>query len=201
MSENRDPETPEEESPKSLEEADSTAAEEEHGEELPANFLDEVVADATSDTPTQLRQELSEANTRLLRTQAEMDNIRKRTQRELADERKYAAMPLLRDLVGVVDNLHRALQAADAEGPAAELSAGVQMVADEMAKVLQQHHCVAVPGAGAVFDPNVHEALAQQPSDEFPAGTVMLVHQVGYRLHDRVVRPAQVIVSTGPAQP
>jgi molecular chaperone GrpE len=174
--------------------------------EMPEGFLDDVVAEA-SGAPSPLRQELSDANDRLLRAQAELDNVRKRAQREVAEQRKYGALPLLRDLVGVLDNLQRALQAARSDGAdgagreSSELSAGVEMVANEMQRVLAQHDCLPVPGAGAAFDPNVHEALAQQPSQEYPSGTVMLVHQVGYRLHDRVVRPAQVIVSSGPSQP
>lgn len=146
----------------------------------------------------QLQQQLQEANDRALRTQAELENYRKRAQREMADERKYAAMPMLRSLLGVVDNLNRAIQAAEQNDSASGLLDGVKMVSMQLTSVLEQHHCTPVPALGADFDPNLHEAVAQQPSDEYPAGKVTMVAVEGFTLHDRVVRPAQVMVSTGP---
>ena len=146
----------------------------------------------------QLQLQVQDAEARVLRTQAELENYRKRAQREMVDERKYAAMPMLKSLLGVVDNLQRAMQAAEQEGSGNSLLDGVRMVAQQLANVLEQHHCTAIPALGVDFDPNLHEAVAQQPSTEYPAGTVSLVAVEGYILHDRVVRPAQVIVSTGP---
>lgn len=136
-----------------------------------------------------------EASKRALQAQAELENFRKRMRREVEDERRYAALPLLRDLLGVADNLQRALDAAR-EGSSAGLLEGVELVSQQLLGILQQHGLRPIPGVGEPFDPNVHEALAQQPS-EHAAGHVALVHQAGYKLHDRVVRPAQVIVSLG----
>lgn len=149
-----------------------------------------------------LREQVADLEGQVLRGQAELENFRKRIRREMESDRKYAALPLLKDLVGVVDNLQRALDSAQSAGANDDMTQGVAMVASQWQQVLEQHGCRQVSDlAGAEFDPNVQEALAQQPSDEVPAGHVILVHQVGYQLHDRVVRPAQVVVSSGPANP
>jgi molecular chaperone GrpE len=146
-----------------------------------------------------LEAELREANEKALRTQAELENFRKRSQRELADERRYAVVPLVRDLLGVVDNFERAIEAAQQTGGGQGLLDGVKMVATQLEAVLKQHQCVRIETVGAPFDPNQHQAIAQESSDQHPAGTVTRAAQSGYKLYDRVIRPAQVFVSTGPA--
>jgi molecular chaperone GrpE len=145
-----------------------------------------------------LAAELASANDRMLRLQAEMQNLRNRTAREIADERRYAALPILRELLPVVDNIDRAIEAAEKAGEAENLLAGFRLVRQQLATILAQHHCEPIAAAGQPFDPHMHEAILQQPSAEVPAGHVMMVTQEGYKLHDRVVRPAQVIVSSGP---
>lgn len=151
----------------------------------------------------ELEGQVREASERALRTHAELENFRKRTQRELVDERRYAIVPLVRDLLSVVDNLERAIEAAknaEASGSSdASLLTGVQMVATQLETTLKQHQCERIPTVGVPFDPNFHQAIAQEPSDEHPAGTVTRAAQSGFKLHDRVIRPAQVFVSTGPA--
>ena len=119
-------------------------------------------------------------------------------QREMADERKYAALPVVRDLLAVADNLELAIQAAEKDPGAAKVLEGVKMVASQLEAVLKQHHCVRIETVGAPFDPNQHEAISQEASDQHPAGTVTRAVQSGYKLYDRVIRPAQVFVSTGP---
>lgn len=146
----------------------------------------------------QLHQELQQANERAARWQAELENFRKRSRREMEDERRYAALPLLVDILGVVDNLNRAIEASEGNSQAAGLSEGVKMVAAQLAGVLAKNHCHPVEALGKPFDPHVHEALMEMPSEEFDAGNVCRVARQGYRLHDRVVRPAQVLVSKGP---
>lgn len=141
--------------------------------------------------------EVQAAEDRALRAQAELENYRKRIQREMAEERKYASLPLIRDLLAVVDNLDRALAAAAQSQNTAGLLEGVKMVAHQFGQVLQQHHCSRIATAGTSFDPNLHQAIAQEASAEHEAGIVTREVQVGYALHDRVVRPAQVFVSTG----
>jgi molecular chaperone GrpE len=144
--------------------------------------------------------ELASANDRLLRLHAEMQNLRNRQSREIADERRYAALPVCRELLPVVDNIDRAIEAAEKAGEAEMLLEGFRLVRQQLATILNQHHCQPIDAAGQPFDPNFHEAILQQPSPDVPAGTVMMVTQRGYRMHDRVVRPAQVIVSSGPPE-
>lgn len=143
--------------------------------------------------------ELAAANDRLLRLQAEMQNLRNRTSREVADERKYAALPVLRDLLPVLDNINRAIEAAEKAGEAENLLEGFRLVRQQLLTTLGNHGAQPIDALGQPFDPNFHQAILHQPKSDVPANTVTMVTQDGYKLHDRVVRPAQVIVSSGPA--
>jgi molecular chaperone GrpE len=143
-----------------------------------------------------LRTELAAAKDRELRAHAELDNVRKRAARELDERLRYANMSLLRDLLPVIDNIERAIEAAEKQADAAALLEGFKMVDLQLGEVLNRHHCTRIEALHAPFDPNVHHAVMQQPSEEHPANTVLMVTQNGYQLHDRVVRPSQVIVST-----
>lgn len=147
-----------------------------------------------------LQAKLAEANDRVLRAQAELENFRKRVYRQMDEERKYAGLPLLRDLLAVIDNMERAIEAAEQDENSSSLLEGVKMVAQQFSAVLEQHHCRKIDAKGETFDPHLHEALVQQPSEEHPAGCVIDVTQIGYQLHDRVVRPSQVFVSAGPPE-
>ncbi len=143
-----------------------------------------------------LRTELQEAKDRALRIQAELENYRRRAAREMQEERRYANLSLMRDLLPVLDNMARAIEAAEKTHDAAGLLEGVKMVGRQLEEVLQRHQCVRIQALHEPFDPHLHEAISQQPSDEHPVGTVVLETQTGFQLHDRVVRPSQVIVSS-----
>ena len=143
----------------------------------------------------QLRDEVDAAKDLALRHQAELDNYRKRAARELQDVRRYANLPLMRELLPVLDNLDRAIEAAEKNHDTASLLEGVKIVADQLKGVLAQHHCQPIESLGQPFDPNLHEAILQQPSDEHAPGSVSMETVVGFQLHDRVVRPSQVIVA------
>ena len=145
--------------------------------------------------PKSLRAQLEKAEDRALRSQAELENYRKRVARDLQVERRYAHLPLMRDLLPVLDNMDRAIEAAEQTHDADGLLEGVKMVAQQLQGVFGTYHCVKIEALGRPFDPHQHEAVLQQPSDQHPAGTVLQVVQTGFQLHDRVVRPAQVIVS------
>ena len=145
-----------------------------------------------------LRSEMEVANDLVLRTQAELENFRKRSRREIVEERRYATLPLLRDVLPVVDNLRRAIESVADSNSFEGLLEGVKLVATQLDTVLTQHDCQLIDALEAEFDPNFHEAISQIPSQDCPAGKVVHVSQVGYRLHDRVIRPSQVVVSTGP---
>lgn len=153
-----------------------------------------------SSSPEAAKAALDEANRRVLLIQAEMENLRKRMRRDYEDQLKYAPMALLKDFLPVLDNLQRAISAAGQNEAAAGLVEGVQMVVKQFEDVLQKHHCHAIPAEGELFDPNYHEAISQMPSQDYAEGVV--AHQAvrGYQFHDRVVRPSQVVVSTGAPQ-
>jgi molecular chaperone GrpE len=142
--------------------------------------------------------QLAEANDRLLRLQAEMQNLRNRTSREIADERRYAALPILRDLLPVIDNINRAIEAAEKAGEAENLLAGFRLVKQQLESILSRYDAQPINGEGQPFDPHFQEAILHQPSADVPRDHVTMVTLPGYKLHDRVIRPAQVIVSSGP---
>ena len=147
--------------------------------------------------PLTLEEELAAANAKVLRITAEMENVRKRLQKEVSDARRYASTGVFRDVLGSMDNLGRAISAASEEERAGGIASGVEMVLQQLEQILEQHGCTKVNPKGQVFDPNQHEAASQLPSSEFDVGTIMEVLQDGYKLHERVVRPAQVIISLG----
>ena len=141
--------------------------------------------------------ELNVQKDRVLRAHAEMENLRQRQSRELTDERRYGAISLMRDILPVVDNIDRAIEAAEKSGDGGPLLEGFQLVRQQLVTALAQHGCEPINALGQPFNPDIHAAILQQPSPDHPAGHVMLVTQPGYTLHDRVVRPASVIVSAG----
>jgi molecular chaperone GrpE len=149
-----------------------------------------------------LAQEVAETKDKLLRALAEMENLRRRTEREVTDARTYGVTGLARDLIGVADDLRRALDAADEsaaiiDGPAKTLCDGVELIERQFLKVLEKHGVRMFDPQGARFDPNVHQALFEVPDAEIPAGSVVQVIQPGFMIGDRVLRPAMVGVSKG----
>lgn len=144
-----------------------------------------------------LQGKLREAEDRLLRTQAELENFRKRSRRELEDAHRYREIDLLRSLLPVLDNVERALDAAAKQADVESLIAGFRMTGQQIEKLLMIHGCKPIETDGQPFDPAIHEAILQQTVEGTPPGTVVGVATKGYKLHDRVVRPAQVIVSKG----
>lgn len=126
---------------------------------------------------------------------ADFDNYRRRVQKEADQERRFAALPLARDLLPILDNLHRALEAARNGGDVNQLVQGVQMVSKQFDDVLAKHSVVAIAALDQPFDPNLHQAIQQVPAPGKPPLTVVSECERGYRMHERVVRPSTVIVS------
>ena len=149
----------------------------------------------------ELQAQIAEKEDQLLRAAAELENFRKRTRKEKEEIHKYAASGLLTDLLAVVDDLERAVQAAEENENSSGLLDGVKMVLKQFNEVLGKHECRKIDALGKPFDPNLHEAIQMQPSDQFAANHVSLEARTGYQLHDRVLRTSQVFVSTGPADP
>ena len=135
------------------------------------------------------------------RTRADFENYQKRIQRDLATERRFAQAPLASDLLAALDNLERATAAAEQAGEKGPLVQGVSMVHTQLLDALRRHGVTRMEALGLPFDPNLHEAVMQQASAEHPPMTVVQVLQPGYMIHERVLRPARVAVSTATDKP
>jgi len=146
-----------------------------------------------------LREENARLEDRLIRLSADFDNHRKRALREKQETLSYGHENVVKDLLPVVDNLERAIEHASASSGAdfEGMLQGVELVRRELLAVLVKHGVGAIEAEGEAFDPNVHEALAQVEDPKVPAGRVARVLQRGYRLRDRLLRPARVLVSKG----
>ena len=175
----------------------SVASEEARTEETIEQLL------APSAEIERLEAEKAELTDRLVRLAAEMDNLRKRTERELADARKYAVTKFASDMLIVGDNLRRALEAAPAERRESDedlkaLAEGVEMTAREMDRLLQKNGVTRIAALGERFDPHRHQAMFEvADASSAPAGTVVQVMQEGYQIGDHVLRAALVGVSKG----
>jgi molecular chaperone GrpE len=155
-----------------------------------------------------LARENADAKDKLLRTLAEMENLRRRTEREVGDARQYAIASFARDVLAVADNMDRALEALDSElretaNPATKtLLDGVELTERELLKVLDKHGVKKFePQKGERFDPHLHQAMYEVADASQPAGTVAQVVQAGYMLGERMLRPALVAVAKGGAKP
>src|SRR5436190_6413909 len=153
-----------------------------------------------------LAKELADAKDRTLSTLAEMENLRKRTTREIADARSYGITAFARDVLDIADNLQRALDAVPAEAKAAAdpglkaLIEGVELTERSLRNTLEKNGVKKFDPAGEKFDPNFQQAMYEVPDPSVPAGTVVQVVQAGYTIGDRVLRPALVAVSKGGAK-
>jgi len=162
-------------------------------------------AEASDDELQEMQNALSKAEQELalhrdamLRMQAEMENTRKRLIRDQEKSRKFALERIMKDLLAVRDSMERGLE-PDAESASAEtLLEGQALTLKMLAKVMQDHDLELVDPKGEAFNPEFHEAMTVQPSAELEENSVMEVLQKGYKLHDRLVRPAMVVVSRKP---
>jgi molecular chaperone GrpE len=167
------------------------------------NDQQDPTASAQVEAVETLVRENAEMKDRLLRTLADMENLRRRTEREIADGRAYAITGFARDALAVADNVRRALDApgpdwksqTDATGQA--LFEGVELIERELLKVLEKHGVKKLDPQGQKFDPNLHQAMYEVPDASVPAGTVVQVMQSGFTIGDRILRPALVGVSKG----
>ncbi|HEY5966035.1 MAG TPA: nucleotide exchange factor GrpE [Xanthobacteraceae bacterium] len=160
-------------------------------------------APAAPKASTSLDRELADYKDRLLRTLADMENMRKRTEREVADARIYGISAFARDILGVADNMHRAMQALDdelrakADDTMKALLDGVELTERELINVLEKHGVKKIEPLNQKFDPNRHQAMFEVEDVSVPSGTVVQVMQAGYLIGERVLRPALVAVSKG----
>jgi len=160
-------------------------------------------AEAAPDPVAVLAKEAADLKDRLLRTLAEMENLRRRTEREVADSRVYAVTNFARDILAVADNMERAMKALDdeirdkADAGVKALLDGVELTERELIKVMEKHGIKRLEPQGQKFDPNLHQAMFELPDPSVPAGTVVQVMQPGYTIGERVLRPALVGIAKG----
>lgn len=153
--------------------------------------------------PSLLVDEAAEMKDRLLRTLADMENLRKRTEREVADARQYGIASFARDVLGVADNFRRALDAigpevrAGADAAVVSFIEGVELTEKELLKALEKNGIRKIEPLGEKFDPNLHQAMYEVPDPSVPSGSVVQVIQPGYVIGERILRPAMVAVAKG----
>ena len=181
---------------------DEVVAETENGQGNGAPGQDPTAEAAAEANPvTEAKREAAEFKDKLLRTLAEMENLRKRTEREVADARLYGIAGFAREVLAVADNMHRALEAIGpelrehAEAKVKALIEGVELTERELLKALEKHGVKKFSPLAEKFDPNVHQAMFELESVEVPPGHVAQVIQAGYMIGDRVLRPALVAVT------
>jgi molecular chaperone GrpE len=161
---------------------------------------EERLADAETELE-QVRRELAEAQDQLLRTRADMDNLRKRTERDLESAHKFALEKFALELLPVRDSLELGLAAAGEDGAdVAKLCEGTELTLKLLTGALEKSGIVEVAPQDEKFNPDLHQAMATQPSSDLDPGHVMTVYQKGYTLNDRLLRPALVIVSAAPPE-
>ena len=162
-------------------------------EEIEQELLEEEQVSETE----QLQQQVADANDNVLRIQAEMQNMRRRAERDVENAHKFALDKLSADLLPVVDNLERALSAINAEDESQKaIAEGIELTLKSFLDVLVRFKIEAVDPAGEPFDANLHQAVSMVPNPDMEPNTVMDVFQKGYTLNGRLIRPAMVVVSS-----
>jgi molecular chaperone GrpE len=156
--------------------------------------------DPGDDDSEGLQADLNRFRDLALRSQADFENYKKRAAREKDEAIKYANSSLLEKLVAIIDNFELGLEAARAEGENSPIFSGMSMVLKQLMDFLTDNGLQPIDAAGQEFDPNLHEAIAHEPSDKFPEEVVIRQTRRGYRMKDRLLRPSSVVVSSGPAK-
>jgi molecular chaperone GrpE len=161
-------------------------------------------SDELEDLETRLKAaetEAKESYDRLLRASADLENYKKRTQREMSEFRKYANESLIKEILGVVDNLERAVNVANGGDNEKTITKGVDLTLKELLSIIKKYQVEPIESLGKSFDPNFHQAMMQEEAADHPANTVIKELQKGYMIHDRLLRPAMVVVSKAPNEP
>lgn len=155
-------------------------------------------SDNTSSDLQALKAERDQYLDKFQRATAELENFRRRVQRESELSARYSSLPLIRDLLPALDNITRTIQAAEQTGKIDDLIQGLQMILAQFDQVFGNHSAKPIPAVGETFDPNLHEALQQVPTSEHSPMTIIQELERGYSMHDRVIRPSKVIVACAP---
>ncbi len=158
----------------------------------------EVAVEELSETE-KLQQDLADANDKLLRMHAEFDNFRKRSFKDLAHGRTMAQIDTVMPFLQVFDHFSMAMKSAEVSDNIEALKQGLDMILNEYNKAFEDLGIIKLDAVGQKFDPNLHEAMANEASDEVPEGTVIQQWSCGYKMGERLLKPARVVVSSGPA--
>src|SRR6266516_8065755 len=158
------------------------------------------VAESSDGETDELQADLERFRDLALRSQADFENYKKRCAREKEDAIKYANASLLERLVAIVDNFKLGLEAAREESEQSPIYSGMTLVLKQLNDFLADNGLQTIEAEEKKFDPNLHEAIAHEPSEQFPEGTVIRQTRRGYRFKDRLLRPSSVVVSSGPAK-
>ena len=143
----------------------------------------------------QAQAEAAEAHDRFLRASAELENYKKRTQKEMAEFKRFANASLVKEILGVVDNLERAVESSNGTDDKEQLAQGLDLTLKELLKIFKTFHVTPVESLGEKFDPRYHQAMMQEETTDHPGNVVIKELQKGYMIHDRLLRPAMVVVS------
>lgn len=181
----------------------------EHAENDPETNASEQEISAENGTPSEgndpikeelekLREDHEELQNQLLRTVADMQNMRKRFQQEAQQTRAFATEDLVRELLPVLDSFERTIESAEQGATLESVKEGIKAVDRQIRSALERRGVVRVKAQGQPFDPDVHEAIVTEETDEHPEGTVTLELEAGYKIADKVIRPARVRVSKKP---
>ncbi len=185
----------------------------EHAEPLDGQAGPEQAPEAAAATPkhhddiiAELRREVSDLKDRILRAHAEVENIRKRTEREKDETAKYAVTKFARDVLDIGDNFQRALSAvpagaAEADAALKALVDGVTVTERAYLNVLERHGVKRIEAQDQLFNPHLHQAVMEMPRPDVPAGTIVQVFQAGFTIGDRTLRPSMVVVASGGPKP
>jgi molecular chaperone GrpE len=157
--------------------------------------------EAERERAAKAEEEIRQLRESLLRKSADLENVKRRTEKEKNDHFRFALSEAFRDLLGVLDNFERALAHAPEEIRSGDFGVGVEMIAKQLSDVLRRYGLTEISADRLPFDPNVHEAVAREETASAPPGTVLAVFQKGYFLNDRLLRPAMVKVSASPGKP
>ncbi|MBU0640221.1 MAG: nucleotide exchange factor GrpE [Planctomycetes bacterium] len=163
--------------------------------------LENTNQEAVEDPLEVLRRECEELREKNLRLLAEAQNLQKRAERDKREALRYAEADFARELLVVLDDLERTQESARTARKPKAVADGVRIVYEHFLKVLRERQVEPIEALGQPFDPSYHEAMMRQPSEECPAGTVIQELARGYRMHERVIRPSRVVVSSGPPEP
>lgn len=166
--------------------------------EATAGGSDETAAEPVAEAALAAQEELARHREAMLRMQAEMENLRKRLTRDLERSRRFALERVMKDLLEVRDSMERGLEVPAEAATVESLREGQALTHRMLAKVMQDHGLEVIDPAGQPFDPELHEAMTVLPAADVEENTVLEVLQKGFRLHDRLIRPARVVVSRKP---